>query len=88
MYVTKQKLDIKTVAGLLPVQKVKVEDSNEEPIEMLAMLDTGPNSSLLPKAAAKKLGLRGPQMHLTMNLAGGIKYKVDHILRIFAFSWC
>ena len=42
MYVTKQKLDIKTVAGLLPVQKMKVEDSNEEPIEMLAMLDTGP----------------------------------------------
>ena len=86
-YVTKQKLDIKTVAGLLPVQKVKVEDSNGEPIEMLAMLDTGSNSSLLSKAAAKKLGLRGPQTHLTMNLAGGsTRSETSEIIKIILVS--
>ena len=35
--------------------------------------DTGSNTSLLSKRAAKLLGLSGPQTHLTMNLAGGQK---------------
>ena len=69
----KQQCDIKTVAGLLPIQKVKVENSEGEFIEILAMLDSGSNTSLLSKVAAKKLGLSGPQTHLTMNLAGGSK---------------
>ena len=37
------------------------------------MLDTGSNTSLLSKKAAKQLGLSGPQTYLTMNLAGGQK---------------
>jgi hypothetical protein len=37
------------------------------------MIDSGSNTSVLSKAAAKKLGLSGPQMHLTMTLAGGSK---------------
>ena len=59
----KQQCDIKTVAGLLPIQKVKVENSEGEFIEILAMLDSGSNTSLLSKVAAKKLGLSGPQTH-------------------------
>ena len=65
--------DVKTVAGLLPVQKIKVENLEGEPVEILAMLDTGSNTSLLSKAGAKKLGLSGPKTHLIMNLAGGSK---------------
>ena len=55
--------DVKTVAGLLPVQKIKVENSEGELVEILAMLDTGSNTSLLSKAGAKKLGLSGPKRH-------------------------
>ena len=36
-------------------------------------MDTGSNTSLFSKRAAKLLGLSGPQTHLTMNLAGGQK---------------
>ena len=42
-------------------------------MEVLAMLDTGSNTSLLSKSTAAKLGLHGSQTHLTMNLAGGGK---------------
>ena len=35
------------------------------------MLDTGSNTTLLSKHAAKQLGLAGTSTHLTMNLAGG-----------------
>ena len=63
--------EIKTIAGLLPIQKVKIENLKGESIEVLAMLDSGSNTSLLSKSAAKQLGLSGPQTHLTMNLAGG-----------------
>ena len=68
-----QNHDTKVAAGLLPIQMLKVQNSKGQPIEILAMLDTGSNTSLLSKSAAKKLGLSGPQTHLTMNLAGGNK---------------
>ncbi|XP_068707535.1 uncharacterized protein [Montipora foliosa] len=37
------------------------------------MLDSGSNTSLLSKNAARRLGLSGSETHLTMNLAGGKK---------------
>jgi len=37
------------------------------------MLDSGSNSSFISKNVKKKLGLSGPKVHLTMNLAGGQK---------------
>ena len=61
------------MTGLLPIQKIKIENSSGELVEILAMLDTGSNTSLLSKTTAKKLGLTGPKSHLTMNLAEGSK---------------
>ena len=58
--------DIKNVLGICPVQKVKVKDSDGNFADLLAMLDTGSNTSLLSKRAAKQLGISGPQTHLTM----------------------
>ena len=47
------------------------------------MLDTGSNTSLVSKRAAKQLGLSGPQTHLTMNLAGGQQRgEVSEVLEI------
>ena len=63
--------EAKPATGLCPVQKVMVADSDGRFVEALAMLDTGSNTSLLSKNTAKRLGLAGPQIHLTMNLAGG-----------------
>ena len=37
------------------------------------MLDSGSNTSFISKNVTKKLGLIGPKVHLTMNLAGGQK---------------
>ena len=37
------------------------------------MLDTGSNTSFISKNVTKKLGVCGPKLHLTMNLAGGQK---------------
>ena len=37
------------------------------------MLDSGSNTSFISKNVVKKLGIRGPKTHLTMNLAGGQK---------------
>jgi len=37
------------------------------------MLDSGSNSSFISKNVKEKLGLNGPKVHLTMNLAGGQK---------------
>ena len=62
-----------TVAGLCPIQKILIFDVNGKPMEVLAMLDTGSDTSLLSKSTAAKLGLHGSQTHLTMNLAGGGK---------------
>ena len=37
------------------------------------MLDSGSNTSFISKNVVRKLGIRGPKTHLTMNLAGGQK---------------
>ena len=42
-------------------------------VEVLTMLDSGSNTSLLSKNTARRLGLNGSATHLTMNLAGGEK---------------
>ncbi|XP_068749232.1 uncharacterized protein [Montipora capricornis] len=63
--------DVRGGCAICPVQKVKIEDSNGNQHEVLAMLDSGSNTSLLSKSIAKKLNLKGTQTHLTMNLAGG-----------------
>ena len=63
--------DVKNVPGVCPVQKIRVRDSEGNLKTLIAMLDTGSNTSLLSKRAAKLLGLSGPQTHVTMNLAGG-----------------
>ena len=55
------------------MQKVKVMDKNGNFVEVLAMLDSGSNTSLLSKSAAGRLGLNGAATRLTMNLAGGKK---------------
>ncbi|KAK3744212.1 hypothetical protein QZH41_013564, partial [Actinostola sp. cb2023] len=67
----KEENSVKIVTGLCPVQQIKIQDVNGEFIEILAMLDSGSNTSLLSKRTAKHLGLTGPSTHLTMNLAGG-----------------
>ena len=67
------KKDFKLITGLCPVQKVKVMDSGGTPVEMLAMIDSGSNTSLLSKNAAERLVIIGTATHLTMNLAGGEK---------------
>ncbi|KAK3696586.1 hypothetical protein QZH41_005861 [Actinostola sp. cb2023] len=73
----------KTVTGLCPVQKIKIFNNSGESIEILAMLDSGSNTSLLSKKTVKQLGLSGPQTHLTMNLAGGeTKSEVSDLLEI------
>ena len=68
-----QKSKFKPVTGLCPVQKVKVMNKNGNFVEVLAMLDSGSNTSLLSKSAAGRLGLSGAATRLTMNLAGGKK---------------
>lgn len=51
--------------------KIQVRDSGREFTDLLAMLDSDSNTSLLSKGAVKQLGISGPQTHLMMNLAGG-----------------
>ena len=63
-----------------------VGDSSGRSVEVLAMLDTGSNKSLLSKNAAKRLGLTGPQTHLTMNLAGEKKSEVSEVIEITVTS--
>ena len=58
---------------ICPVQTVKIKDKDGNYIEVLAMLDSGSNTSFMSKNVAKKLGIRGYKTHLTMNLAGGQK---------------
>ena len=48
-------------------------DSGGTLIEMLAMLDSVSNTSLLSMNAAQRLGITLTATHLTMNLAGGEK---------------
>ena len=55
-----QKSKLKPVTGpVCPVQKVKVMTRNGNFVEVLAMLDSGSNTSLLSKNAARRLGLSG-----------------------------
>ena len=61
------------VPGLCPVQKVKIKDKDGNLVEVLAMLDSGSNTSFISKNVKKKLGLIGTKTHLTINLAGGNK---------------
>ncbi|KAL9964110.1 hypothetical protein ACROYT_G027694 [Oculina patagonica] len=65
--------NIKNLFGICSVQKIKVRGSDGNLNDLLAMLDTGSNTSLLSKRAARQLGLSGSKTHLTMNLAGGQK---------------
>ena len=67
------KKDFKLITGLCPVQKVKVMDSGGALVVMLAMIDSGSNTSLLSKNAAERLGIARTATHLTMNLTGGEK---------------
>jgi len=68
-----QKSKLKPVTGLCPALNVKVMTRNGNFVKVFAMLDSGSNTSLLSKNAARRLGLSGSAMHLTMNLAGGKK---------------
>jgi len=63
----------RNVPGLCPVQKFKIKDKNGNFVEVLAMLDSGSNTSFISKNVKEKLGLSGTKTHLTMNLAGGNK---------------
>ena len=62
-----------SVPALWPVQKVKIRGQSGNFTDALAMLDSGSNTSFISKNVVKKLGIRGPKTHLTMNLAGGQK---------------
>ena len=73
------KKDFKFITGLCPVQKVKVMGSGGTLIEMLAMLDSGSNTSLLSKNAAQRLGI-----HLSVNLS--LKSKASEIIEITVAS--
>ena len=69
-----QKSKLKPVTDpVCPIQKVKVMTRNGNFVQVLAMLDSGSNTSLLSKNAARRLGLSGSATQLTMNLAGGKK---------------
>ena len=61
------------VPGLCPLQKVKIKDKDGNSVEVLAMLDSGSNTSFISKNVMKKLGISGPKTHLTVNLTGGNK---------------
>ena len=63
----------RSVLTICPVQMVKIKDKDGNYIEVLAMLDSGSNTSFISKNVARKLGIRGYKTHLTMNLAGGQK---------------
>ena len=52
---------------------VKIRDKDGNYIEVLAMLDSGSNTSFISKNIAKKLGIHGYKIHLMMALAGGQK---------------
>ena len=79
--------NVQNVLGVCPVQKIKVRDSEGNFKTLIAMLDTGSNTSLFSKRAEKLRGLSGPQTHLTMNLAGGQKRgEVVEVLEIVTES--
>ena len=57
--------------GVCPIQKMRIRNKNGEFVEILAMIDSGSNVSLMSKSTAKQLGLEEPELHMTMNLVGG-----------------
>ena len=65
--------DDKNVQGICAVHKDKIRDSGGKFTDLLAMLYSGSNTSLLSKRTAKQLGISGPQTHHTMKLAAGGK---------------
>ena len=65
---------------------VKITDKDGNFIEVLAMLDSGSNTSFISKNVAKKLGIRGYKTHLTMNLPGGQKKSEESELIDLAVS--
>ena len=73
-----QESKLKPVTGFCPVQKVKVMNRNGNFVEVLAMLDSGSNTSLLSKNAARRLRFNGSETHFTMNLAGEKKKENPH----------
>jgi hypothetical protein len=58
------------IKGICPVHKIRVRNKYGEFAEILA-IHSGSNVSLMSKATVKRLGLEGPELHMTMNLAGG-----------------
>ncbi|XP_022809411.1 uncharacterized protein LOC111346388 [Stylophora pistillata] len=56
---TNHKKDFKLITGLCPVQNVNIMDSGGTLVEILAMIDSGSNTSLLSKNAAERLGIAG-----------------------------
>ena len=64
---------VRNIPSHCPVQKVKIKDEDRNFVEAFAMLDSGANTSFISKNVTKKLGLSGPKVHITMNLAGGQK---------------
>ena len=65
---------------------MKLKDKDGNYIEVLAMLDSGSNTSFISKNVAKKLGIRGYKTHLTMNLVGGQKKSEESELIDLAVS--
>ena len=65
--------ETKNVPGRCPAQKVKIKDNDRNYVEVLAMLESGFNSSSISKNVKEKLVLSGPKVHLTMYLAVGQK---------------
>ena len=59
------------IKGVCPIQTVRIRNKNGEFVEILPMIDSGSNVSLMSKSTAKQLGLEKPELHMTMNLAGG-----------------
>ena len=70
---TNSTLEGTPLPGICPVQKIYAQREDGQVVEVIAMLDSGSNTSLLSKKAAQRLGLTGMKTHLTMNLAGGEK---------------
>jgi hypothetical protein len=55
----------------VPVQKSKVRNATGAPVEGLAMIDSGPNQTLVRRELAEKLGLVGETRRMKMHVAGG-----------------
>ena len=80
---------ISKLSGFLPVQKVKIKDGDKNAHELVAMIDSGSNTSFISKNAVRKLGIKGDETHLTMNLVGGKKKsEISQLVNITVLSPC